>query len=98
MRHEAEPGSTSAVRLVALALLAVGANCRGLAQSDSPLGWDPYFTVSGNFDGSFHKTQFFEDNHNAVVGQWDSRFEGWLPPFRANFSWGPYVRLTGIAA
>lgn len=68
------------------------------AQSDRPLGYDPYVTLAGNFDVGYHKTQFFENNHNVLVGQWDTRVEVWLPPFRTNFSWGPYVRATGIAA
>src|SRR3954462_12050651 len=40
----------------------------GFAQSDSPLGWDPYVTFAGNFDAGYHKTQFFENNHNVLVG------------------------------
>jgi hypothetical protein len=68
------------------------------AQADNPLGFDPYFTFAGNFDLGYHKTQFFEPDHNVVVGQWDTRAEVWLPPFRRRFSWGPYVRVTGIAA
>ncbi len=62
------------------------------------LGFDDWLTFSGNFDVGYRQTQFFEPHHDAAVGQWDSRVELWLPPFRTNLSWGPYVRLAGIAA
>jgi hypothetical protein len=68
------------------------------AQSQNVLGPDPYLTFSGNFDVGYRKTQFFEEHHNAGVAQWDSRAEFWLPPFRTNFSWGPYLRVAGIVA
>jgi len=55
-------------------------------------------TFAGNFDLGTRETQFFESNHNAFVGQWDTRIEFWLPPSRAKFSWGPYLRVAGIAA
>ena len=42
-------------------------------QSPNPLGFDPYVTFAGNVDTGYHKTQFFEPNHNVLVGQWDSR-------------------------
>jgi hypothetical protein len=69
-----------------------------MAQSVNPLGYDPYITVAGNFDTGYRKTQFFEPNHNVLVGQWDTRVELWLPPFRKEFSWGIYVRAAGIGA
>jgi hypothetical protein len=78
------------------ALLIAVVSC--FAQQPSPLGWDPYFTFAGNFDFGYHNTQFFAPNENVVVGQWNSRAEIWLPPFRDDFSWGPYVSATGIAA
>ena len=62
------------------------------------LGLDPYLTFAGNFDVGYHRTQFFEQNHDVSVGIWDSRVELWLPPFRHSFSWGPYFRIAGIAA
>lgn len=68
------------------------------AQTDKLIGRDPHFTISGNFDAAYRKTQFFQDHHNAFVGQWDSRAEVWLPPSRTRFSFGPYLRITGIAA
>jgi hypothetical protein len=68
------------------------------AQSGQTLGFDDWLTLSGNFDVGYRKTQFFESEHNAAVGQWDSRAELWLPPFRDGFSWGPYLRIAGIAA
>src|SRR4051812_30998462 len=58
----------------------------------------PWLSVSGNFDGGYRKTQFFEADHNAAVGQWDTRLEFWMPPFRETFSYGPYLRFAGIAA
>lgn len=68
------------------------------ADSREDLGFGRWLTISGNFDGGYRKTQFFEDNHNAAVGQWDTRLEVWLPPFREEFSYGPYLRFAGIAA
>jgi hypothetical protein len=67
-----------------------------MAQSGTALGFDPYLTLSGNFDFDFQKTQFYARNQDAVVGDWDTRLELWLPPFRTNFSWGPYLRFAGI--
>ncbi|MGJ5814528.1 hypothetical protein [Paludibaculum fermentans] len=80
-----------------LLILIASAGCC-LAQTDSPLGWDPHLTFAGNFDAGYHKTQFFEENHNVAVGQWDSRVEWWLYPNRKHFAWGPYLRLSGIMA
>jgi len=68
------------------------------ADSSDILGLDPCLTLSGNFDAGYRKTQFFEKDHNVGVIQWDSRLEVWLPPFRTNFSYGPYIRFAGIAA
>ena len=68
------------------------------AQTGTALGFDPYLTLAGNYDLGFRKTQFYQFQHDPVVGQWDTRIEGWLPPFRTNFSWGPYLRIAGIAA
>jgi len=55
-------------------------------------------TVAANFDGSYRNTQFYRLGHNSVFFQWDARAELWLPPFRSNFSWGPYFRLAGITS
>jgi hypothetical protein len=85
-------------RAALLLLLGCAAAALSFAQSESPLGYDPYVTFAGNFDVGYHKTQFFEPDHHTVVGQWDTRVEVWLPPFRKRFSWGPYVRGAGIAA
>jgi hypothetical protein len=68
------------------------------ADSREDLGLSRWLTISGNFDAGYRKTQFFENNHNAAVGQWDTRVELWLPPFREEFSYGPYLRFAGIAA
>ena len=59
---------------------------------------DDWFSYSGNFDGGYRNTQFFEKNHNAGVVQWDSRLEIWLPPHREELAFGPYIRFAGIAA
>lgn len=85
-------------RKAALAVLlgAFGATASS-AQSQS-LGFDPYVTFAGNIEVGYHKTQFFEANHDATVGQWDTRTEIWLPPFRFKFSWGPYLHVAGIDA
>jgi hypothetical protein len=69
-----------------------------LAQSDKAPGFDPYVTIAGTFDVGYHQTQFFQAHHDTAVGQWDTRVEVWLPPFRRKFSWGPYLRVTGIGA
>lgn len=66
------------------------------ADEAKALGLDPYATVAGDFDLGYQKTQFYVPHQNAFVGDWDSRVELWFPPFRTNFSWGPYVRLAGI--
>lgn len=83
------------------AALAVLICCLGAAsargQSVSTVGFDPYVTFAGNFDVGYRNTQFFAPAFNTAVGQWDTRAEFWLPPFRKRFSWGPYVRVAGIA-
>jgi len=66
------------------------------AQSGTALGFDPYLTISGNFDFGFQATQFYAPHQDAVVGDWDTRVELWLPPYRTNFSWAPYLRFAGI--
>jgi hypothetical protein len=68
------------------------------AQPNRALGFDPYVTFSANVDVGYRRTQFFQADHHVGVSQWDSRVEVWLPPFREKFSWGPYLRLGGIAA
>jgi hypothetical protein len=83
--------------LMTALVVCVGA-ATALAQSDGAIGLDPYVTFTGNFDIGYRQTQFFEPHHNAAVGQWDTRFEVWLPPFRKKFSWGPYFKVTGIGA
>jgi hypothetical protein len=71
---------------------------KDLMQEGDVLGLDPYLTFSANLNVGYRQTQFFESHHDAVVGDWDSRIEGWLPPFRTNLSWGPFVRFAGVAA
>lgn len=57
---------------------------------------DDWLTVAANSDFSFRKTQFFEKGHDTSFLQWDGRVELWLPPYRHNFPWGPYVRGAGV--
>lgn len=79
-----------------LSVCAVGTRLQ--AQNAKPLGFDPRLTFAGNFDAGYRKTQFVTDRHDAMLGQWDTRIELWLPPYRDKFALGPYMRLTGIAA
>lgn len=60
--------------------------------------FNEWLGISANFDGGYHKTQLFEDNHNTGVLSWDTRAEVWLPPHQGEFSYGPYIRFGGIAA
>jgi len=70
----------------------------GGAQETAPVSRDDAaVTFPANLDGDFRKTQFYAPSYNTGVGQWDSRIEFWLPPGRNKFSWGPYVRIAGIA-
>lgn len=68
------------------------------AQSKNTFNFEDHVTLSGNFDAGYRKTQFFEPHHNTAVGQWDTRAEFWLPSFGKRLSWGPYLRIGGIAA
>lgn len=67
-----------------------------LEDSQRPLS--SVFTLAANFDLSYRDTQLFRDDHNVLFFQGDSRMELWLPPFRSDFSWGPYLRLAGNAS
>lgn len=63
-----------------------------------PLGVGNWLTFAANVpEAGFRRTEFFLPHYNTGVFQWDSRAELWLPPFRDKFSWGLYVRLSGIA-
>jgi hypothetical protein len=68
--------------------------------SNTTIGYSDWITFSGNFEAYYDKTSFFPSNHNAIVGQWDTRLEFWLPPYysHTDFTWGPYLRFSGIAA
>ncbi len=66
-----------------------------VAQQPKAIGFK-WFTVAGNADAGYRKTQFFEQDYNTAVVQWDTRASFWLPPFRTQFSWGPYIRAAGI--
>jgi hypothetical protein len=78
---------------IATILLTAPARSEDITQEPGLSDW---LTLSANVDGGHRKTQFFADDHNSTVLQWDSRLEGWLPPGRRIFSWGPYLRLAGI--
>lgn len=68
------------------------------AQTAGGIGVGNWLTFSANFpEAGYRKTQFFARQWNTGVFEWDSRVELWLPPFRDKFSWGPYVRVAGIA-
>jgi len=66
------------------------------AQTPTDVHQQKIITFPANLDGGWRKTQFFAPDYNTAVGQWDSRIEGWLPPRKA-FSYGPYLRVAGIA-
>jgi hypothetical protein len=83
--------------LCVLALTWEAAPLNGVAQADPSVKSSGAVTFPANFDGGFRKTQFYAPNYDTGVGQWDSRVELWLPPRRGRFSWGPYVRIAGIA-
>jgi hypothetical protein len=78
-------------------LIALAASVASLAAyaTDEFSDW---VSFSANLDAGYRNTQFFEENHNVGVVQWDSRLELWLPPHREVLSFGPYVRFTSIAA
>ena len=59
---------------------------------------DDWLTVAANLEGAYRNTQFHRLGHNSTFFLWDSRVEFWLPPFRHDFSWGPYIRLAGITS
>lgn len=70
----------------------------GMPAEKPRLGLDDFLTFSANFDAGYRKTQFFDDDHRSLLFQWDGRAELWLPPFRKQFAWGPYLRLAGITS
>jgi hypothetical protein len=45
-----------------------------IAQSATDFGYGKYWTVSGNFDVDYQRTQFYAPNQNAAVG------DCWSPP------------------
>lgn len=67
-----------------------------IAQQVEAVGIGNWLTVSSNFDTGYRRTQFFAPHYDTALLQWDSRIELWLPPFKDQFSWGPYVRVAGI--
>jgi hypothetical protein len=90
----------------AMGMLAPGATHSAAQQSESAseskpsnfIGIGKWVTFTANFpEAGYRKTDFFAPAYNTSVFQWDSRVAFWLPPSPVNFSWGPYVRLAGIA-
>lgn len=81
--------------VIAAAWMFLASSAPCVAQQPHAIGLK-WFTIAGNVDAGYRKTQFFESHHNSAVVQWDSRESLWLPPFRTNFSWGPYLRVAGI--
>jgi hypothetical protein len=75
-------------------------NNKKYCQLVSPIdvAFDKLFTFSANLDASYRKTQLYKSNDNARVFQGDTRLDLWLPPFRDEFSWGPFVRFGGVAS
>lgn len=88
-----------ALACFAFALL-VGAN-RCASQESAPttaIGIGNWLTFTANVpEAGFRRTVFFLPHYNTGVVEWDSRAEVWLPPFRDKFSWGLYLKLSGIA-
>jgi hypothetical protein len=62
----------------------------------SRIGIGDWMSFSANLDVSHRKTQFYQAGHNTTMFQWDTRMDLWLPPGRDDFSWGPYVRFSGV--
>jgi hypothetical protein len=63
----------------------------------NPLGVGNWLTFTANIpEAGFRRTDFFIPHYDTGEFQWDSRIELWLPPFRDKFSWGPYLRFSGI--
>jgi hypothetical protein len=85
------------MRLKALTLGCLAA-AACVAQPDDSHPTSRYITFAGNFDAGYRKTQFFVEDHHTALGQWDTRTEVWLPPFRTKFAWGAYLRVAGVGA
>jgi hypothetical protein len=84
--------------LAAIAMSCFSPSVSAGQQSYAGIGVGNWLTFAANFpEAGYRKTDFFRPHYNIGVFQWDSRIELWLPPFRNRFSWGPYVKLTGIA-
>jgi hypothetical protein len=62
----------------------------------SRIGIGDWLSVSTNLDLSYRKTQFYQSGHETTMFQWDTRADFWLPPGRDDFSWGPYIRFSGV--
>jgi hypothetical protein len=83
--------------VTALCILVLSATT-STAQQAGGVGVGNWLTFAANFpEAGYRKTQFFASQWNTGVIEWDSRVELWLPPFRDKFSWGPYLRVAGIA-
>lgn len=76
----------------------VGVIAPAAAQTGDAPGLGKWVSFAGNLtEAGYRKTQFFDPHYDTAVIQWDSRMEVWLPPWRDKFSWGPYLRVAGIA-
>lgn len=79
--------------VVALTFFAFARTC---ISQEKPLTVGDWITISADLNGGYRKTQFTTPDFNTGVFQWDTRAELWLPPFREQRRFGPYVRLAGI--
>jgi hypothetical protein len=89
-----KPRFTGLLKTIA-ALAICGGTC---LQSPAAEKLSDWLSFSANLDAGYRSTQFYEENHDVGVLQWDSRLELWLPPHRETLSFGPYIRFAGIAA
>ncbi len=60
------------------------------------IGIGDWLSLSANLDLSYRKTQFYQAGHETTMFQWDTRADFWLPPGSDEFSWGPYIRFSGV--
>jgi hypothetical protein len=96
-------GNSTLISRVAQTRIVIGAYCVAMlgplvAQPVDAVGIGKWVSLDGNFtEAGYRKTQFFDPRYNTAVLQWDIRAEVWLPPGRDKISWGPYLRIAGIA-
>ena len=91
------------LRVVTTGMLSVlvvvsNSNAQESTSQTTSVGVGNWLSFAGNFpEAGYRRTDFFQPHYNIGIFLWDSRLEFWLPPFRDRFSWGPYVRLAGVA-